>query len=124
MKNTVNLPECKDQAITGHFIIDGIECASLLVPGKVGLAYQAFLNRSEANDPAKLAQRTEQLISNWADMKTVGNFLKSRDRLSFVVPFGYYWSESQRAAEPDLIGGISFMNQNTLGKLRESLLFN
>ena len=124
MKNIVNLPECKDQAVTGHFIIDGIECASLLVPGKVGIVYQAFLNRDEANDPIKLAERTAQLISNWDDMKTVGNFLKSRDRLSFVVPFGFYWSEQQRASEPGLIGGISFMNENTLGKLRESLLFN
>ena len=123
MKNIVNLPECKDQVVTGHFIIDGIECASLLVPGKVGIVYQAFLNRDEANDPVKLAERTAQLISNWNDMKAVGNFLKSRDRLSFVVPFGFYWSEQQRAAEPGLIGGISFMNENTLGKLRESLLF-
>lgn len=124
MKNIVNLPECKDQVVTGRFIIDGIKCASLLVPGKVGIVYQAFLNRDEANDPIKLAERTAQLILNWDDMKTVGNFLKSRDRLSFVVPFGFYWSEQQRAAEPGLIGGISFMNQNTLGKLRESLLFN
>ena len=123
MKNIVNLPECKDQVVTGHFTIDGIECASLLVPGKVGIVYQAFLNRDEANDPVKLAERTAQLISNWNDMKAVGNFLKSRDRLSFVVPFGFYWSEQQRAAEPGLIGGISFMNENTLGKLRESLLF-
>ncbi len=124
IKNIANLPECKDQAVTGHFIIDGIECAALLVPGKVGIVYQAFLNRDEANDPAMLAQRTEQLISNWDDMKTAGNFLKSRGRLSFVVPFGYYWSETQRATEPNLIGGISFMNKRTLGKLRESLLFD
>lgn len=124
MKNIVNLPECKDQAVTGHFIIDGIECASLLVPGKVGIIYQAFLNRDEANNPLILAGRTAQLISNWDDMKKVGNFLRSRNRLSFVVPFGFYWSESQRATEPGLIGGISFMNENTLEKLRESLLFN
>ena len=124
MKNIVNLPKCKDQPITGKFAIDGIQCASLLVPGKVGLVYQAFLDRGEANNPSKLAQRTTQLISDWNDLKSVGNFLKARDRLSFVVPFGYYWSEPQRANEPNLIGGISFMNQETLGKLRSSLVFN
>lgn len=122
--NLKNIPECKNQVLTGRFILDATQCATLIAPIPTGLIYQVFLLSDDISNPVILASRITQLISNWKDMQTIGYSLKAKGLLSFVVPFGYYWSPAQKAAEPSLSGGIEFLDEPTKVILKSTLVFN
>lgn len=122
--NLKNVPECKDQVLTGRFILDATECATRIAPIQTGLIYQVFLLSDDIANPLILPSRIAQLISNWKDMQTIGYSLQAKGLLNFVVPFGYYWSPAQKAAEPSLSGGIEFLDEPTKAILKSTLNFN